>query len=132
MLVILDEFQHFVDRDSKKVLKTVSDWLKNLINETQKPIILVGMPYADQILDAEGNEQLQRRCAVREKLDPFRWEDDKKEFRAFLKSIENQLPLMENSNLSNPDTAFRFYCATNGLVGKVMKIVRRATELALE
>ncbi len=25
-LLILDEFQHFIDRDSAKVLKTVSDW----------------------------------------------------------------------------------------------------------
>src|SRR5437764_5283768 len=30
-LIILDEFQHFDDRQSRKVLKTLSDWLKNLI-----------------------------------------------------------------------------------------------------
>jgi Cdc6-like AAA superfamily ATPase len=133
-LVILDEFQHFVDKDSKRVLKTVSDWLKNLIDQTKKPMILIGMPYADQILDAVGNEQLQRRFAVRERLDPFGWltDEQQKEFRAFLKAVDNQLPLMESSHLSDPTMAFRFYCATNGVVGKVMKIVRRATELALE
>jgi hypothetical protein len=42
-LIILDEFQHFDDRQSKNVLKTISDWLKNLINETSRPITLVGM-----------------------------------------------------------------------------------------
>lgn len=133
-LVILDEFQHFVDKDSKKVLKTVSDWLKNLIDQTEKPMILIGMPYADQILDAVGNEQLQRRFAVRERLDPFSWltDEQQKEFRAFLKAVDNQLPLMEASHLSDPTMAFRCYCATNGVIGKVMKIVRRATELALE
>lgn len=31
-LIILDEFQHFIDRDSLKVLKTISDWLKLLID----------------------------------------------------------------------------------------------------
>lgn len=134
LLVLLDESQHFVDKDSKKVLKTVSDWLKNLIDETEKPMILIGMPYADQILDATGNEQLQRRFAVRERLDPFGWvtDEQQKDFRAFLKAVDNQLPLMEASHLSDPITAFRFYCATNGVIGKVMKIVRRATELALE
>jgi Cdc6-like AAA superfamily ATPase len=132
-LVILDEFQHFVDKDSKRVLKTVSDWLKNLIDQTEKPMILIGMPYADQILDAVGNEQLQRRFAVREQLDPFRWvtNEEQKEFRAFLKAVDDQLPLTESSHLSDPNIAFRFYCATNGVIAKVMKIVRRATELAL-
>lgn len=133
-LVILDEFQHFVDKDSQKVLKTVSDWLKNLIDQTEKPMILIGMPYVDQILDAVGNEQLQRRFAVRERLDPFGWltDEQQKEFRAFLKAVDNQLPLMEASHLSDPIMTFRFYCATHGVIGKIMKIVRRATELALE
>lgn len=132
-LIILDEFQHFVDKDSAKILKNVSDWLKNLIDETRVPIILIGMPYADQILDAPGNEQLQRRFAVRESLDSFGWEskEEKAEFRIFLKIVDAQLPLMKRSHLSDPLMAFRFYCATNGRVGKVMKIVRRATELAL-
>ena len=87
-LIILDEFQHFVDKDSWRVLKNVSDWLKNLIDETEVPIVLIGMPYAVEILDAPGNEQLQRRFSVR--------------------------------------------CATNGRVGKIMKVVRKATELALD
>jgi hypothetical protein len=133
-LIILDEFQHFVDKDSQKVLKTVSDWLKNLIDQTKKPIILIGMPYAVQILDAVGNEQLQRRFATRESLHPFGWGtiDEIDDFRAFLKAVDNQLPLMERSQLADPMTALRFYCATNGVVGNVMKLIRRATEFALE
>jgi hypothetical protein len=133
-LIILDEFQHFLDKDSSKVLKTVSDWLKNLIDEAGVPIVLIGMPYAVHILDAPGNEQLQRRFAVRATLDPFGWgtTDERTEFRAFLKTVDDQLPLHEPSRLSDPLTAFRFYCATNGRVGKVMKVVRRATELALD
>jgi Cdc6-like AAA superfamily ATPase len=30
-LIFLDEFHHFIDRESDKVLKNVCDWLKNLI-----------------------------------------------------------------------------------------------------
>jgi hypothetical protein len=133
-LIILDEFQHFVDKDSWKVLKNVSDWLKNFIDETRVPIVLVGMPYAVEILDALGNEQLQRRFAVRATLEPFGWDDaeERKEFRTFLKAVDDQLPLNESSHLSDPLTAFRFFCATNGRVGKVMKVLRRAVELALD
>lgn len=133
-LIILDEFQHFVDKDSWRVLKNVSDWLKDLIDETGVPVVLIGMPYAVEILDAPGNEQLQRRFAVRTSLDPFGWDTDeeKKEFRSFLKAADSQLPLREISQLSDPLTAFRFYCATNGRVGKVMKVLRRAVEIALD
>jgi hypothetical protein len=133
-LIILDEFQHFVDKDSWRVLKNVSDWLKNLIDETGVPIVLIGMPYAVEILDAPGNEQLQRRFAMRSSIEPFGWDTDEERrlFRVFLRNVDDKLPLNERSYLSDPLTAFRFYCATNGRVGKVMKVVRKATEIALD
>ncbi|HWS90683.1 MAG TPA: TniB family NTP-binding protein [Pyrinomonadaceae bacterium] len=133
-LIILDEFQHFVDKDSWKVLKSVSDWLKNFIDETGIPVVLIGMPYAVEILDAPGNEQLQRRFAVRATLDSFGWDidEERKEFRSFLKAADDRLPLNECSNLADPLIAFRFYCATNGRVGKIMKVLRKAVELALD
>ncbi|HEV2881374.1 MAG TPA: TniB family NTP-binding protein [Pyrinomonadaceae bacterium] len=141
-VAFLDEFQHFVDRDSKKILKNVSDWLKNLIDATRRPIILIGQPYADQVLDVAGNEQLQRRFLLRETLEPFGWmneetslkkKDDKRnEFRAFLAAVDEKLPFNRSSRLSDPTTAFRFYCGTNGRVSKIMVIVRKATELAID
>ncbi len=57
-MLILDEFQHFIDRDSAKVLKTVSDWLKTLILDTNLPIILIGLPEAEQILQLNCHSQL--------------------------------------------------------------------------
>lgn len=142
-IIFLDEFQHFVDRDSEKVLKNVSDWLKNLIIATKRPIILIAQPYAEQVLDVTGNEQLQRRFLLREKLEPFGWtnndepnpkrkDDEKDEFRAFLAAVDEQLPFNKRSNLSDPIIAYRFYCGTNGRVSRVMAIVRKATELALD
>lgn len=132
-ILILDEFQHFIDKDSQKVLKNISDWLKNLIDETRTPIILCGMPYADEILDAPGNEQLKRRFSVRASLDPFGWdaEEERGEFRGFLKAVDEKLPFPKKARLAGAATSLRFYCATNGRVGKVMKIVRRAAELAI-
>jgi Cdc6-like AAA superfamily ATPase len=132
-IVILDEFQHFIDKDSQKVLKNISDWLKNLIDETRIPIILCGMPYADEILDAPGNEQLKRRFSVRASLEPFGWgtQAERDEFRRFLKSVDEKLPFPKKSKLAAMRTALRFFCATNGRVGKAMKIVRRAAELAI-
>lgn len=133
-LVILDEFQHFIDRDSKKVLKTISDWLKNLMDKTKTPVILMGMPYSHTILDAEGNEQLQRRFSARFSLEPFNWKnhEDRGDFRKFLRAVDENLPLNEWSNLSDLSMAFRFNMASDGVISKVMKVVRRAATIALE
>jgi Cdc6-like AAA superfamily ATPase len=133
-LIILDEFQHFVDWDSLKILKSVSDWLKNLIDETKVPVILIGMPYSDIVLGAVGNSQLKRRFSLRQRLDFFGWDTDeeKDDFRRFLKILDDQLPLKESSHFSDTNMAFRFYCATNGVVAYVMKIARRSAVLAIE
>jgi type II secretory pathway predicted ATPase ExeA len=133
-LLILDEFQHFQDRDSLKVLKTVSDWLKVLMDETGVPIVLAGLPYSHTILDAENNEQLRRRFALRIELESFCFKTsrERQDFRRFLNIIDEKLPLAEKSDLADPGTALCIYEATDGVVAHVMKLVRRATVIALE
>ncbi|MGZ5434546.1 MAG: TniB family NTP-binding protein [Pyrinomonadaceae bacterium] len=132
-LIILDDFQHFQDRDSLKVLKTVSDWLKVLMDQTNVPIALAGLPYSNTILDAHGNEQLQRRFAVRVELGAFRYESSKErqDFRRFLNVIDEKLPLAEKSDLADPGTALCIYEATNGVVAHAMKLLRHATAIAV-
>lgn len=131
-LIILDEFQHFIDRDSNKVLQVVSDWLKVLLDETKIPMVLTGMPQSVDILLK--NEQLQRRFSTRKELKPFPYEtpEQKDDFRKFLRQLENKLPLMERSYLSAVETSFRFFFATDGIISKAMKIVGKATVLALQ
>jgi predicted AAA+ superfamily ATPase len=133
-LIIMDEFQHFIDSDSRKVLRTVSEWLKGLLKRTKKPVVLIGMPYSHMVLDAIGNEQLRRLFAMRTRLDPFEWgprSSEQKEFREFLKMVDEALPFPKRSNLSDQILAFRFYCATNGVVAYVMRLVRAASALAI-
>jgi predicted AAA+ superfamily ATPase len=131
-LIILDEFQHFIDSDSNVVLVNISNWLKDLINETEKPVVLVGMPHSEVVLGA--NPQLERRFAMRERLEPFGWDTPARqgEFSSFLKHLDRKLPLPKRSNLASYELAFRIYCATDGLIGYVMKLVRRAAGLAVE
>jgi hypothetical protein len=131
-LIILDEFQHFIDRDSNSILEEAADWLKNLINNSGKPVVLLGMPYSDIILKA--NAQLERRFTMRVSLEPFAWEEKAKrdEFKTFLSHLDAKMPLPERSNLSLHETAFRLYCATNGYVGYLMKLVRGAAHLAID
>ena len=130
-LVFLDEFQHFIDRDSAKVLKTVSDWLKNLILDTKVPMILIGLPEAETVF--QFNPQLSRRFATRYNLSPFDWSADGGiEFRTFLHAVETQLPLMEKSSLASVEMALRLYYASDGIVAYVMKLIRYGTLLTLK
>lgn len=132
-LIILDEFQHFIDRDSDMVLRTVSDWLKTLILDTNLPIILIGLPEAEQILKLRDHSQLSRRFANRYCLSPFGWQSDTgKEFRTFLHLLESQLPLVSESQMSELSLARRFYYASDGIVAYVMKLIRYGTYLALK
>lgn len=131
-LIILDEFQHFIDRDSERVLKTVSDWLKTLILDTNLPIILIGLPESEQVLKLKSHSQLSRRFANRYYLRPFGWQEDSgSEFRTFLHLLESNLPLVEASNLASEDTAIRLYYASDGIIAYVMKLIRYGTYLAL-
>ncbi len=133
-LIILDEFQHFDDRQSRKVLKTISDWLKNLINETRVPIVLVGMPGCESVLENRGNEQLKRRFSTRERIANFPWDTAEHitEFRQLLKGIDDALPLLRNSHLADTETAFLIHSATGGVINYVMKLLRWAALMAIE
>jgi hypothetical protein len=131
-LIILDEFQHVIDRESLKILLTVSDWLKMLLNETKVPLVLIGMPSSTTILEA--NPQLRRRFAAREKFEPFGWKSSAQinEFRMLLKMIEDCLPLDGSSKLADTSMAYRFHCASGGFIHSVMKLVRYGTGIAIK
>lgn len=49
-LLVFDEFQHFHDGHRVAESKRVSDWLKNLMERTGKPIVLAGLPRSVAIL----------------------------------------------------------------------------------
>jgi hypothetical protein len=129
---LLDEFQHFIDRDSNIILVTVSNWLKDLLNETGVPMALIGMPYSDVILHA--NAQLERRFAMRVSLDPFGWNTAERqiEFRMFLNYLDEKLPFPKRSELADPEMTLRIFCATEGVIGYVMSLIRRAAALSID
>lgn len=147
-IIILDEFQHVIDKDSEKVLHAVSDWLKQLITRTKIPIVLIGLPQSVKILEA--NSQLRRRFTRRDELRNFRWfktpkanksqtnEDEVKkknedyDYRGFLKIVDDSLPMAESSHLAGKLIARRMWEATHGNVDRTMKLVSYATGLALK
>jgi DNA transposition AAA+ family ATPase len=135
-LIILDEFQHFIDAESSKVLKKISNWLKVLINRTKLPIVLIGMPNSVDILDTKGNEQLKRRFSARRSLEPFGWgesDEEQDDMINFLDELDDALAelLPKRSRLADPETAYLIHSATGGAIHKIMKLIRGAAGMAL-
>ena len=132
-LVILDDFHHLIDKETNRILETVSDWLKVLIKETNVPFLVVGIEgKVEQILEA--NEQLSRLFAVREVLMPFVWEaaDENtiKTFAAFVRYAEEGVGIPLSDELPRHELLYRLHYITNGVVGNVMNLIRFAALLA--
>ena len=130
--LILDELQHFGDYDGQTQVRNVSNWLKNLINKCKIPVVLMGMPYAEEILTS--NDQLARRFKIRERLHHFSWKEEQARltFRKFIQMLTSALPLSKNAMLSDEETSLRIFCATRGRLSFVVGLIRQAGGYAVE
>jgi hypothetical protein len=132
-MIFVDEFQHIIDRDTKLVLNAVTDFLKDIINQSSIPMILIGQTgEAEPILLA--NPQLSRRVGTPRYLKPFPWDRTQQEtiaeFRTIMESIDQALPF-DLSGLGSEEMAYRFHYASNGYLGWIIHIIRRAAHLAI-
>ncbi|MBZ0280517.1 MAG: TniB family NTP-binding protein [Anaerolineae bacterium] len=132
-MLILDEANHFVDRDSERVLHDVSNAMKSLVKEHNIACVLVGLPYTEEVLKV--NEQFGSLFGDPYLLKPFVWDETVpetiEEFRTFLCQVETQLPLSAHSTLTSREMAWRCFVATHGKVGYVMRLIRRTAEMAV-
>jgi Cdc6-like AAA superfamily ATPase len=129
-MVIIDEFQHLIDRDTNHVLNRASDWVKKFSEDVNIPIILAGMTESKKIF--RHNDQLDRRFTEKVEMKGFDFSthEDQIEFRVFLNSIDEQLPFAERANLGDVKMAERFFYASNGNPYYVNKILQEATVFA--
>ncbi|MEP1076089.1 TniB family NTP-binding protein [Leptolyngbya sp. PL-A3] len=137
-LILLDELNFLIDRDSNKFLYSASEKIKEIITDSKIPIVGLGLLAAEEILSAGVNRQLSRRFSDRITLKPFPWfEQDEfgkpkngHEFRSLLHYIESYLPLIEKSNLSVGSMARRIYYASDGNISYVMSLVKGGFDIA--
>jgi len=125
-LVMIDEFQHFFDRGKHTVMHHVADWLKVLIDDTRTTLVVAGLPSCTCVIDQ--NEQLARRFLAPIRLPRFIWRDSthRKQFKSVLGSFGEEIgKCYDTPDLDTDDMAFRFYCATGGLIGYLAKLLRQ-------
>ena len=129
-LLVLDEFQHFVDARRANIPNEVADWLKEQVEEAGLSIVVLGLQRCLEVL--KQNEQLRRRFGATLRVGAFRWEsrEDRTTYRAFLRAVQDQLPEYAMPPLADPEMAFRMHYGTYGLIGYIMKIIRGAARIA--
>ena len=137
-ILILDEIHHFVDKQNNTLLYRVSDWLKTLLKETGVACVLIGLPYARQLVVS--NEQFARLIGGPWLLPAFSWEKPDptsqssappSKFETLMHQLESVLPFNEPSGLDEFDLAWRCYVASDGVLSNLMKLIRRASTIAL-
>ena len=124
-VMVLDEFQHFVDKSSMKIQHEVADWLKILLDDSGVAIVIVGLESATAVLDQ--NEQLRGRFLSPARLNRFDWnnEDQRSEFVAIINSFETVLRnYVDLPEIANADMGFRIYVATGGLIGYLTLLLK--------
>ena len=126
-LIILDEVQHLVDRNSEKLIQDSSDWFKELIDCTKIPVVFLGIPDARKIFIE--NEQLANRVRLFEEFKPFVYDEL---FRQVLFLFDISLPFEETSGLAEPDMSMRIYLATKGVMKNIRDLIYESGKIALE
>ena len=131
-LILLDEFQHFVDSANRNVAHEVADWLKRTIDKARVAVVVFGLERCTEVFKA--NKQLRGRFSARVLLKPYDWNDrdSRTAYRAFLKAVEKQLPVPVSPRLSSLDLAYRFHYASAGHIRPTMKVIRGAVQEAVE
>jgi hypothetical protein len=124
--VIIDEFQHFYDKVSHKVQHYLSDWLKIFVDRSGLMLVVAGLPSCMAVINQ--NEQLRGRFIAPIHMPRFDWNDGNQqgEFIACLSAFQEGLDRFDFPALDSDEIAFRFYCATGGLIGYLAKILHQA------
>ena len=119
--LILDEFQHFADKNSRNIILHVSNWLKMIIDDARIMAVLVGLDYSREILLQ--NVQLARRFAANLELSRFDWntESSREEFKAVLDAFARGMYPFSLPDLRSDEMAFKFYVGTGGLISYITK-----------
>ncbi len=111
-LLIGDEIQHFLDRGKAHTYAAATDSLKELMEELQRPVILMGAPRAETLFLHNG--QFRSRIMATHRMRPFHL-DDLRVFRGFVGALAANLPEDARAWLSSEETGIRIFYATDGI-----------------
>ncbi|WP_223671192.1 TniB family NTP-binding protein [Kangiella shandongensis] len=123
-VILLDELQHLLQPNSAN--NNVRDWLKSLINEYQIPIVAVGTPDCESLIDSD--KQLARRFVRRYRLGNLISPLHSNEFGSYMatviKIIGDTLNIDVQLNLKDSQTLLALFAATGGNPSDIEQIFK--------
>lgn len=127
-LLILDEIQVIIERRSQQVLTGLADLFKDLIKNTNIPIVFIGMPWSKYLFSA--NRQLERRVKYRYQFPVFRvsTKTERDDYRKFLKLLVKSYDLA--IQLEKLELTYRVFAATDGVLSSTVELVSDASILS--
>lgn len=130
-LLILDEFQHLTEKSTLTKVDNLANWIKNFINVTRIPVLIVGMPESEYVLSE--NAQLSRRFYTRYKLEFFSLATsrDVGVYYKFLKNLSGQLDFDNSDIVINKFYSISLYYVANKNLALFMRIIRFACRVAI-
>lgn len=131
-LMIIDESQHLFEPRKGRFDYETSDCIKLLLNQTNIPTVLIGSERVREIIDY--NPQLGKRFALNFELRPFSYDNDlrEREWLRLLEEIDKGLPISLDPKIREKEMAHRIFSVTEGLMNKLMLLIRSATVEAIK
>ncbi len=132
-VVSIDEFHHFVDRESLKVAHHVANWLKVLVDDTRVGLVVAGLTHSKTVIAQ--NEQLRGRFLAPVEMPRFDWNNQmsRSQFVGTLSAFHESISrFIDVPDFTSVDMAFRIYVGCGGLIGYVMKFLETLVWNAVE
>lgn len=131
-VMLLDEINNFLQKKGRHdSVLDLSNWIKEIVDDSGVLIVLSALPIGEAVI--QSNEQLQRRFSAPLYLELVNKESSTVNlgsFRGVLKEIDKKLPTMRRSSLHEENMAQRLFFASDGRIGLLMKLLRRAIRIA--
>lgn len=130
-LLILDEFQHLIEKSTVAKVDNLANWIKNFINITRIPVFIVGMPESEYVLSE--NAQLTRRFYTRYKLEFFSLANsrDVGVYYNFLKNLSGQIDFYNSDIIIDKFYSISLYYVANKNLALFMRIIRFTCRIAI-
>lgn len=136
-LVILDEWQHLIERGAERTRQSVCDWVKVFSEDHfHGAVLLSGIPYSELVVDQ--HDQLPRRYPYRAYLSDFSLHsqsglDDFVHLAgAFSSEIEDNMGFTSPISLTDENILLALFSYSGGNIDALHTLLKEALRLALE
>jgi len=127
-LIIINEFQEILEFKSARDRQVIANRLKMISEESQIPIVLVGMPWAAQIAE---EPQWSSRLICRRVIPYFKLSNGPEEFVRFLKGLAVRMPFYTPPKLEDKNIALPLFSYSRGEVRRLKALLNEAVTIAM-